>query len=50
MLIGLANALGEKVKLILTTSMIPPLRTKCQILELIINGFFTSMVNKKKKT
>jgi hypothetical protein len=50
MLNGLANALGEKVRLILTTSMIPLLRTECQMLELIINASFTSMVNKKKKT
>jgi hypothetical protein len=50
MLIGLANALGEKKRPILTTSMIPPLRIECEMSKLITNTSFTSMVNKKKNT
>jgi len=46
---GLVGALGEKVKHIVIASTILPLRTKCQMWELIINVPFICMVDNKKK-
>jgi hypothetical protein len=46
---GLVGALGEKVKHIVIASMILPLKTKCQMWELIINVSFICMVDNKKK-
>jgi hypothetical protein len=46
---GLVGALGEKVKHIVIASIILPLRTKCQMRELIINVSFICMVDDKRK-
>jgi hypothetical protein len=46
----LVGALGGKIRFIITTSMIPPLKTKCLMQELIINDTLTSMVDTKKET
>jgi hypothetical protein len=46
----LVGALGWKVRPIVTTSMILPLKTKCLMRKLIINVSFTSMVDSKKET
>jgi hypothetical protein len=46
---GLVGAMEEKVKHIIIVSMILPLRTKCQMQELIINVSFICMVDNKKK-
>jgi hypothetical protein len=46
---GLVGALGEKVRHIVIASMIIPLRTRCQMWELIISVSFICMVDSKKK-
>ncbi len=45
MTFGLVGALKQKVRPIVTTSMIPPLKTKCLMQELIINASFIGMVD-----
>jgi len=49
MTFGLVGALGWKVRPIITTCMIPPLKTKCLMQDLIINVSFISMVDSKKE-
>jgi hypothetical protein len=45
----LVGVLGRKVKPIITTSMIMPLKTKCLMQELLINVSFIGMVDIIKK-
>jgi hypothetical protein len=45
----LVGALGGKVRFIITTSMIPPLKTNCLMRELIINVSSHARLIQKKK-
>ncbi len=46
----LVGVLGRKVRPIITTSMIVPLKTKCLMQELILNVSFIRMIEIKKET